>query len=795
LRRVTWLVVLVVAVGFVDGPLLRSDLPLGDDTEIHLYRLVDLDHLLRQGILYSRWQPDLVYGYGSPLFSFYAPLSAYLAEVGHLAGLSLRDGTRLEFALLPLLAGGATLGFLRRRLAPGPALLGAIAYPASLYFVYNLYVRGSISDALALALLPVVLLALDRLVECPRPGRAATLAIAYAALLLSHDITGPMLLPLLVLLALWWANGRRRVLAWSGLGIGLGIGLSLFLLGSAVLGAGDTRVPIWLATPGMHYDHYFVALGALLVPFAVAYPGAMLTGLPIGVGLPQFLLALVALVGLPRFKRRARGEVVIFAASLIACAFLTVPLSDVVWRHLPLLQIINYPWRLLAIAALADALLIGHAADAALARLSWRAAAATLGLAGALLLILAIPYLYPLPGTILPANPSLAEVTAYQQRSGALGSTSDAEFLPRGLAGFPKGPPFPGADEGASLGQKLDPTSVPTGAVVWPLADGQLATRLAVASPSPFVARFQVFRFPGWFATLDGESVALGDPGPFQTLTVPVPAGQHVLAIAFGEPRREQVFDALSVLSAVAVLGLAAAGALGRVRKPTQRAKQLILGSLPGAVDRTAMRSIGAAGPAPRQAWAPRPTELGVPWGRRAAPVLGLLGAALVVAGLKWTVFDHASTPLVRPFDGTSPPGMAVAARHRFGPALDLLGYTLDPVVGEPGQPVTLTLYWETAAPLAVNYSSFAHVLDPAGRTVAQADNVHVADFPTTRWRPGAYARDGHRLDLGASLAPGSYRVEVGVYDRAAGSQLPVDGQATDYLLLPSLTLTAGRRP
>ncbi len=735
-----WIVVLVVAVGFVDAPLLRAGLPLGDDTEIHLYRLVDLDHLIRQGILYSRWQPDLVYGYGSPLFSYYAPLSAYLAEAGHLLGLSLRGGLKLVFAALPLVAGGATFAFLRRRLTDGPALLGAIAYLASFYFLYNVYVRGSVSDALAMALFPVVVLGLDRLIERPGPGRAALLALAWGALLLSHDVSGPAFLPVLVVNGWWWSWSRRSSWGWPAASLGLGIGLALFFYGPATLGVADTRVPEFLATPGMRYDQHFVAATELFVPVAVAYRGAMLTNLPIGLGLVQTLLGLAALLAVGRFKARERGEVVLVALTLLVGAFLALPLSDQIWAHIPFLQIIHYPWRLLGIATFAEALLIGYAAQGLVVRRGTAPELLGLGLAAMALLILAVPYLYPLPGDILPANPSLAEVTAFQQRSGALGSTSNAEFLPRGLAEFPPGPPFPGADQGASLRQKLDPTVLPADVTVQVLADGQLQTRLAVTSPSPFLAHFFVFRFPGWGATLDGQPASLGDPGPFQTLTVPIPRGQHTLTLVFGETRRQMLFDLLSLLSAGGVVGLAVAewrGSPSRIRGP------------PETWDRS------RSGPG-------------------AARVF--LAVAFLAVALKWGLFDRVDTPLVRSFDGEHPPGMEIPFARRFGPSLELLGYTLAPSAGRPAESVTFILWWRTTAPLPANYSSFVHVVGAEGQIVSQEDNVHVADFPTTRWRVGAYARDVHVIQLPATLAPGTYRVDVGIYDRATGRQLPIDG-------------------
>lgn len=757
LKHLPWLVLVVLILAFVDAPMWHGGLFRGDDTEIHLYRLVDLDHLIRHGVLYSRWQPDLVYGYGSPLFSFYAPLSAYLAEAGHLAGLSLRSGLKLEFAFLPLVAASATYLFLRRRLALGPALLGALVYPTSWYFLYNVYVRGSISDALAMALFPVALLALDRLLDRPGPGRLAGFALSYAAILLGHDISGPMILPLLVFTAIWWSAGERRRLIWASLGLGLGIGMALFFLGPAALDASQTRVPEFLAAPGMRFDQHFIGLGDVFATSAVAYPGAMLASLPLGLGLIPSILGALAVVVVPRLKRTLRGEVAIFAFLLAACVFLTLPASGVFWGHLPVLPLVHYPWRFLALATFANALLVGYAAQGVFAGRGRRFEAGVLAAVALVLLLLAVPFLYPAADDTLPANPSFAQLTAFQQRSGALGSTSNSEFLPHGLARFPKGPPFVGADAGASLSRKMDPFSLPAGARVQVRADGQLSTQLRLTSPTDFVARFDVFRFPGWSATLDGRPVPLAAPGLYQTVTVAIPAGRHVLGLGFGETRTRLLFDLVSILCTVVVVGLGLRGTLG-CRVSWLRARPICF----------------------------TPPFLG-PSLVLGSSVPAVLGAVLLAAVLKPTVFDRGLTPLVRPFDGQHPPGMVVSDRHRFDPSFELLGYTWDQGTGQPGQTLHLTLYWRTSARQSINYSSFVHLLDASGQRVVGADNLHVADYPTSWWRVGAYARDVHQVVLPASLPPGTYRVEVGLYDPIRGRQLKIDGTQTDSLALPSL--------
>src|SRR4030043_1634161 len=69
--------------------LCKSTLPRSFDGFFHLYRLLEIDHLLRQFVLFPRWAPDLAYGYGYPLFNFVPHLPYYLSEIPHLVGLGL----------------------------------------------------------------------------------------------------------------------------------------------------------------------------------------------------------------------------------------------------------------------------------------------------------------------------------------------------------------------------------------------------------------------------------------------------------------------------------------------------------------------------------------------------------------------------------------------------------------------------------------------------------------------------------------------------------------------------------
>jgi len=88
-----------VLIGLIAAAPLFHGIPEGADTLLHLYRLVQLDNLIQNGIFYSRWAPDLVFGFGYPLFNYYAPAAYYLGEFLHIMGLGLVGGFLATYIL------------------------------------------------------------------------------------------------------------------------------------------------------------------------------------------------------------------------------------------------------------------------------------------------------------------------------------------------------------------------------------------------------------------------------------------------------------------------------------------------------------------------------------------------------------------------------------------------------------------------------------------------------------------------------------------------------------------------
>jgi hypothetical protein len=97
------------------------------------------------------------------------------------------------------------------------------------------------------------------------------------------------------------------------------------------------------------------------------------------------------------------------------------------------------------------------------------------------------------------------------------------------------------------------------------------------------------------------------------------------------------------------------------------------------------------------------------------------------------------------------------------------------PATAGSGRGLAVRLRWHAAAALPPNVAAFVHLEDPDGHLVATADS-DPAGLPSALWRAGDDFVSEHDLSL-AGLPIGTYRLRVGLYDRASGARLPAYGR------------------
>ena len=217
-------------------PLLRPGLPDTAHKLIHLLRVVQLDLLIRDGYLLPRWAPDIGYGWGFPVFNYYAPLSYYVLELFHVLGLSLDNG--LKLALIVAAAAYAVGGYLWARtiMPAGPALVAATANLYAPARFFEAYRSHSLGQILAMALLAFALWAFYGLmVNGSRRWIVAATGL-LTAIILTHNITALFATPVIIFYVAMVAAGRRELVGLyrAGLAIVFSLGLSAFFWAPAL---------------------------------------------------------------------------------------------------------------------------------------------------------------------------------------------------------------------------------------------------------------------------------------------------------------------------------------------------------------------------------------------------------------------------------------------------------------------------------------------------------------------------------------------------------------------------------
>jgi uncharacterized membrane protein len=166
----------------------------------HVFRIASFDAGLRSGTLFPRWADQLGFGYGFPVTHYYAPLAYGLTELFHLAGTGVLDAIKLTYALGFVVSAFGMYGWARSVVGPRAAVLAAAAYVYYPYHIADMYMRGTLTEFVALALLPLIMLEARRMVR--EPDRNVFAAVRFvlwlAALILTHNLTAFLFLPVIV---------------------------------------------------------------------------------------------------------------------------------------------------------------------------------------------------------------------------------------------------------------------------------------------------------------------------------------------------------------------------------------------------------------------------------------------------------------------------------------------------------------------------------------------------------------------------------------------------------------------
>ncbi|NJN93038.1 MAG: hypothetical protein HC875_02580 [Anaerolineales bacterium] len=115
---------------------------------------------------------------------------------------------------------------------------------------------------------------------------------------------------------------------------------------------------------------------------------------------------------------------------------------------------------------------------------------------------------------------------------------------------------------------------------------------------------------------------------------------------------------------------------------------------------------------------------------------------------------------------------------------LTLQGFILSPQPAQPGETLSVQLFWQTSQVVPQNFVVFVHLLDEKGQIKAQNDDLPRAGaYPIPWWQPGTIIEDIHRLTLPPDLPRAGYQLVVGFYQPEDGTRPLLSDGADGYKL------------
>jgi len=349
INKISFIALIILSLPAIWPILTPGYFPMHDDTQV--VRVDQMFKALGSGQFPVRFVPDLGYGYGYPIFNFYNPLPYYFGALFMFFGLDALLATKVMF-ILPILFSGLAMYWLTKRyFGPVAALVSGVFYVYAPYHAVEVYVRGAVAEYWAYAFIPLVIYAfLSR--------RQLLTVTSLALLILSHNLTAFMFIPFLVLLLILGQLEIRLIRS-----ILLGLGLVAFFWLPALAEQHLTRVPQMVQQQFNPLDHFVYPdqLWGSIWGYAGSASGRA-DGLSFMIGKLHIIFTLFSLM-LFFFSRKiiksTRRFLLLVTCCLLLALFMLLPISYLIWKNLPVLRFLQFPWRYLSFIALSTSILSG----------------------------------------------------------------------------------------------------------------------------------------------------------------------------------------------------------------------------------------------------------------------------------------------------------------------------------------------------------------------------------------------------------------------------------------------------
>ncbi len=350
MRSFFYFLVITAFATFVSIPLMDARYLTGHDPAYNLMRLIEIHNLLSSGVFLPKWAPDLVFGFGYPIFIFYPPACYYLAEIFVILGTGFGIAIKLGYFLGFLFGGWFFYKIGERIGSKKSGIIGAVLFCYVPYRLVDVYVRSSYSEFIAISIVPFIIWSILSYQKRDDKKYLLFTLIGLCLLNLTHTISAFLFFPSLFLITVILSIHNKQNMIRFIVVFALACAITSFFWIPALVE--QKYVNFSSMTQGnFSYNNHFVYLSQFFSQswgFGLSVPGKN-DGMPFQIGYPH-QIALLICIGLMFVRKNKYRNLCFLSVGLaLLSIFLMTESSSFFWDKFKVLQMLQFPWRLLMV--------------------------------------------------------------------------------------------------------------------------------------------------------------------------------------------------------------------------------------------------------------------------------------------------------------------------------------------------------------------------------------------------------------------------------------------------------------
>lgn len=317
---------------------------IGHDGVVRMSWHAQFNNQFWNGVWYPHWLPESFAGFGSPAFYFYPPLVFWIGAVFNPLNVFSAEYSNAVVAVIGSLLSAMTMSYYLKRYTSDRkiVLLASGLYAIHPYRVFDVIVRGALSEHFAFVFLPLIFLSIDLALKGGKKSSIFSLSLAgWTGLILTN-------IPMVVIAFIGsivyslWRFQRLQTASYIFFVCG-GIA-ALFITAFYTLPILELKSAVMLD----RVSHVTLAAYILADLFTYNYKFALTL---------LFILVLTVAVPVSIWRKRAHlkdsREMLLWEKMLIVIAlvtFIQIPYIQAALNMIPLMNLVQFSWRWMALA-------------------------------------------------------------------------------------------------------------------------------------------------------------------------------------------------------------------------------------------------------------------------------------------------------------------------------------------------------------------------------------------------------------------------------------------------------------